>query len=249
MMDSKIGRYDFAIESAACDFEGKAPLTYLCSLLLTAAGLHADDKSFGFTQLAKQNKAWVISRIGLYVNHYPQHEEIIHVETWIENIEKYFTRRCFAVLDKDNKEIGYAQTIWAAIDMQTRRPCNIADLGSNIMDYLGADKSFPVKKMGKIGAVDKEALFLHSPKYSDIDINKHFNSVKYIEHMLDMFDFKVFESKMIRSFEIVYLAEALPENVLAFHWEQESDNQFLVDIKNNENKESVCRASLVFGEK
>lgn len=246
-MSDKVGKYEFVIESAACDFNGKAPLAYLCNIFLNAAGLHADERGFGYTNLLPQGKVWVISRIGIYMKSYPVHDETIQVETWVETIEKYFTRRCFALYDGNGNEIGHAQTIWAAIDLNTRRPCNILDLGSCIVDYLGADKEFPYKKMDKISAVEEDALFLHSPTYTDIDINQHFNSVRYIERILDMFDFNLFVEKEVRQFEIVYMNEARPGTPLSFHKKEQADSTFVVDIKDVKKQASTCRASVVFG--
>ncbi|MDR1698971.1 MAG: acyl-[acyl-carrier-protein] thioesterase [Prevotellaceae bacterium] len=245
MQFEKIGRFNFTIESMLCDFAGKAPLPYLCDMLLKSAGLHADERGFGYEDISRKGKAWVISRIGIYMKRYPLHDEEITVQTWVESVEKYFTRRCFTLFDGAGNEIGCAQSIWAAIDMGTRRPTNIVEMDTSILDYLGTEKTIAANKLEKIPAVDEEALLTYSPKYSDIDINRHFNSVKYIEHILNLFDFQYFENSQVSTFEIAYLSEALASSQLSLHRQEHAPNCFYVEIKNEKN-DPVCRASVSF---
>ena len=52
--------------------------------------------------------------------------------------------------------------------------------------------------------------------YSDVDINGHINSVKYIEHILDLFPREQFEHHRIRRFDIAYKAESYMGDTLSF---------------------------------
>ena len=45
-------------------------------------------------------------------------------------------------------------------------------------------------------------------KYSDIDINGHVNSIRYIEHILDLFPIEMYRERRIRRFEMAYVAES-----------------------------------------
>lgn len=245
-MKPKIGSYKFTVEYSACDFKGKAPLAYLIQLLLNSAGLHANERNFGYKNLVLQNKAWVLLRVGVYMDEYPRCEEIVQVDTWVETAERFFSRRCFEFVNEKGIVIGKAQSLWAAIDLETRKACNIFELGSCITDFLGADKSFSDKKMRKIGTVEEEPLFLHSPKYSDIDVNKHFNSVRYVERMLDVFDIEMFKTSFVKEFEIHYMAEALPETKLSFHKKTLSEQEFIVEIKEADTQNQVSKALVVF---
>ncbi|MDR1679344.1 MAG: acyl-[acyl-carrier-protein] thioesterase [Prevotellaceae bacterium] len=246
-MNAKIGTFNFEVESSSCDFNGQLPLPYLFNLLLKASEKHADERHFGYNDLSKQNKAWVLSRMGMYMNKYPGYDTVIRIQTWVANIERFFTRRCFRISTADDTEIGYAQTLWAAIDLETRKPCNINELGSTINDYLGAEMDFPEKKLGKIAAINNQPVLLHKPAYSDIDINGHFNSARYIERILDLFDIEQFKEKSVREFEIQYLAEALPESRLSFHLQKNDKEYFTAEIKDHQKDISTCRAAVLFG--
>jgi acyl-ACP thioesterase len=58
-----------------------------------------------------------------------------------------------------------------------------------------------------------------STYYSDVDINGHINSVKYIEHLLDLYPRVQFEQHRLRRFEIAYKAESYLGDTLSFCWQ------------------------------
>ena len=68
--------------------------------------------------------------------------------------------------------------------------------------------ALPIEKPGKIAAVENETEGVpYFIKYSDLDINGHLNSIKYMEHLLDLFDLDLFKTKDIKRFEIAYQSE------------------------------------------
>jgi acyl-ACP thioesterase len=52
--------------------------------------------------------------------------------------------------------------------------------------------------------------------YSDVDINGHINSIKYIEHILDLFPREQFAGHRLRRFDIAYKAESYLGDTLTF---------------------------------
>lgn len=163
----------------------------------------------------------------------------------MKSVEKYFSHRCFAIYAENGQGIGYAQSIWAAIDLGTRRPVNITDINSEIVNYIYSEKDIPHPKIGKIPSAETENLILYKPRYSDIDLNKHFNSVKYIEKILDIFDVTQYEQHQVSHFEIVYQSEGLPSATFSLH-KKEIENRFIVEIKNENTASSLCRALFAF---
>ena len=89
---------------------------------------------------------------------------------------------------------------------QARRPAHPAR--GAITGYV-CDKECPIDRPGriKVGGGSPEAEY--QTKYSDIDINGHVNSIKYIEHILDLFPLDMFREKTVRRFEMAYVAEKL----------------------------------------
>jgi acyl-ACP thioesterase len=58
--------------------------------------------------------------------------------------------------------------------------------------------------------------------YNDVDINGHINSVKYIEHVLDLWPLEWYRDHHIHRFEIAYVAEAHAGDQLSFYMEQDA---------------------------
>ena len=82
-------------------------------------------------------------------------------------------------------------------------------------------------------------------KYSDIDINGHVNSIKYIEHILDLFPMDVFKEKSIKRFEMAYVAESYYGDTLSFYLEEKGENEYDIEVKKN-NQEVVVRSKVIF---
>ena len=242
-MHSKTGNYSFHIESYVCDFTGKATLPLIGNFILQAATIHASERGFGYDQISKDNAAWVLSRLSIEMYEYPNYDQDLIVETWVEDVTRFFTQRCFCFIDKSNKIIGYARTIWAAIDMQPRRPIDIPAWLPDLMKYIENEKICPIEKMEKMPNITGENPVMgYSIRYSDIDINQHMNSVKYIEHTINIFDLNTFKNKRIGKFEMIYLAEGKFGDKLKLYRSDLSENECFIDTKREQ--ESICKSKI-----
>ena len=92
---------------------------------------------------------------------------------------------------------------------------------------------------------DTTSIGEHRALYSDIDINGHVNSIKYIEHILDLFPIDLFRNKHIHRFEMAYSAESYYGDTLSFCREQKNELEYDIEVKKNGN-ETVCRSKVIF---
>ena len=175
----------------------------------------------------------------------PYQYEEFSVQTWVENVYRLFTDRNFAVINKDGKKIGYARSVWAMINLNTRKPADLLTLhGWSIVDYV-CDEPCPIEKPSRIKVTVKEPVATITAKYSDIDINGHVNSIRYIEHILDLFPIELYKTKHIRRFEMAYVAESYYGDQLSFFQEEVSENEYHIEVKKN-GDEVVCRSKVLF---
>lgn len=243
--ENKIGTYSFVAEPFHVDFTGRLTMGVLGNHLLNCAGFHATERGFGIATLNESNYTWVLSRLAIELEEMPFQYESFSVQTWIENVYRLFTDRNFAILNKDGKPIGYARSIWAMISMDTRKPADLLSLhNGSIVDYI-CQKECPIEKPGRIKVNQKELAGEVVTKYSDIDINGHVNSIRYIEHILDLFPLEIFREKRIRRFEMAYNAESYYGDTLAFYKEQVSENEYDIEVKKN-GQEVVVRSKVIF---
>lgn len=241
MYMEKVGKYQFEIESYQLDFQGKIPIPMIGNYLLHAASTHAGDRGFGYSEMTEKRTAWVLSRLAIEVGEYPALSGKIDVYTWVDEVSRLFTSRCFE-LQREGKTFGYARSIWAAIDLETRRPTAL-DL-TGIQAYL-SDRPCPIEKPGKILPVENKVEPVpYVVKYSDLDINGHLNSIKYMEHLLDMFDIGMFREKSVSRFEIAYQSEGKYGMHLDLHVAESNSGKY--DMAICHEGRSICRAAVTW---
>lgn len=246
MEEQKIGTYAFVAEPFHVDFNGKLTLGVLGNHLLNCAGFHATDRGFGISTLNEENYTWVLSRLAIEMDDMPDQYDSFSIQTWVENVYRLFTDRNFAIINKDGVKIGYARSIWAMINMNTRKPADLLHMhGGNIVDYICKEMDCPIDKPGRIKVDAKEASDILTARYSDIDINGHVNSIRYIEHILDLFPIEYYQAMRIRRFEIAYITEGYYGDELKFYKEEIGGGEFSVEVRKN-GDEIVCRGKVVF---
>lgn len=251
----KIGKYNFVAEPFHCDFTKHLFIGHLGNNLLNAADFHSNDRGYGVNYLNSVNKTWVLSRLSVELDKIPAIYEDFVVETWIDSVIRYFTNRNFKITNKDGYVYGYGKSIWAMIDTTTRQPVDILKTSNEtISEYLETDYANPIKKSSRV-KLDDDLKLQQSilTTYSDIDINGHVNSIKYIEHILDLFPIEYYKKYRIKKFDIAYIMESHNNDKLNFYTNidsiNECDNAVSVRVTKSGFKEEkeVCRCQFSFG--
>lgn len=251
----KIGKYNFVAEPFHCDFTKHLFIGHLGNNLLNAADFHSNDRGYGVNYLNSVNKTWVLSRLSVELDEIPAIYEDFVVETWIDSVMRYFTNRNFKITNKDGYVYGYGKSIWAMIDTTTRQPVDILKTSNEtISEYLETDYANPIKKSSRV-KLDDDLKLQQSilTTYSDIDINGHVNSIKYIEHILDLFPIEYYKKYRIKKFDIAYIMESHNNDKLNFYTNidsiNECNNAVSVRVTKSGFKEEkeVCRCQFSFG--
>lgn len=229
----KVGRYEMWAESFHCDFKHKLQMGHLGNYMLNAADFHSTDRGFGMRYLNTINKTWVLSRLCIEMEEMPLQYNHFFVETWVETAMRYFTQRNFRVEDKETgRSLGYGRSVWALIDLGTRQPLDIFAINDgHVVDWIEKEKECPIDKPGRVKmSAEAELVRTIDTNYSDVDINGHINSVKYIEHILDLFSLEFHQEHRLKRFDIAYVAESHYGDKLHFYREKISDEEMAVRI-------------------
>lgn len=245
MSENKIGTYQFVAEPFHVDFTGRLTMGVLGNHLLNCAGFHASERGFGIAEINENHYTWVLSRLAIELEDMPRQYEDFSINTWIENVYRLFTDRNFELQDKNGKTIGYARSVWAMISMETRKPADLISLHGNNLGQYVSDRECPIDKPGRIKVSVDAPVEEYQTRYSDIDINGHVNSIKYIEHILDLFPMDTFKEKQVKRFEMAYVAESYYGDVLSFYLEVKNENEYDIEVKKN-NQEVVARSKVIF---
>lgn len=229
----KTGSYPFMAEPFHCDFSGRLFMGHLGNHMLNAADFHSSARGFGMKYLMTIRRSWVLSRLAIEMTEMPAQYTKFNVETWVESAMRYFTSRNFAVVGQEPspKVYGYGRSIWAMIDTGTRQPTDIFSIDNGaINNWIVKDKECPIDKGGRVKMSDQaELVRTIDTYYNDVDINGHINSVKYIEHVLDLWPIDWYREHQVKRFEIAYVAEAHAGDRLSFYLEQEEARPAVAD--------------------
>ena len=254
-MKDNIGKYEFMAEPFHCDFTKRLTMAHLGNCILNASDFDAASHGFGMSRLNPEDKTWVLSRLAVEVGEMPREYDGFYVETWIESAMKYFTCRNYRIFSSSRPEAvyGYARSVWALIDTATRRPQSLTEMGDIMAAACGkASPDCPIEQpsrvnMGKAQIISSLSM---KPCYSDIDINGHVNSVKYIEHVLNLFSLDHHRLHPLRRLDIAYGAESHYGDTLTFSRACDDGGASLVRITKSDAdgsaSEEACRCRLIF---
>ncbi|MDR3267840.1 MAG: acyl-[acyl-carrier-protein] thioesterase [Tannerella sp.] len=240
-MENKVGTYEYRTDSYSLDFRGQLPLPALGNYLLHAATSHATGRGFGFEDMQQRKATWVLSKLAIEIHHPALLAGALRIHTWVERVERIFTFRCFEITTLAGDTIGYARSVWAAIDRDTRRPISLEGIG--LSEFVVA-RDCPVDFSSPQRAEQGTQGIPYTIKYSDLDINGHFNSIKYMESILDLFDIEVYRTSSIARFEIIYQSEGWYGMTLMLHQKEMAAGEYAAAIC-NEGK-PICRANVSF---
>ena len=253
-MLEKVGKYQFMAEPFHCDFGLQLFMGHLGNHLLNAADFHSNDRGFGMIYLKTVNKAWVLSRLAIEMERMPRAYDRFWVETWVESAMRYFTNRNFAITGLDGQVYGYGRSVWAMIDTETRQPQNIMEVhNGSISDYVEREKPCPIARSSRVQmTADAPLVRTIDTYYNDVDINGHINSVKYIEHVLDLWDLEWYKAHRLRRFEVAYVAESHQGDRLSLFREKtpnadaSASEDYCIRISKDDGTE-VVRSRVLFG--
>lgn len=242
----KIAQYNLHVDPFDVDFLGRLTLGMLGNHLLNCAGFHANDRGFGISRLNEDDCTWVLSRLALEFTELPMQYQHFSVTTWVENVMRMFTARNFELRNQLGEVIGYARTIWAMINLQTRKPVDLLTINDgSLPTWVVPDKSCPIEGPSRIKVVSEEPVDVVTVRFCDIDINGHLNSMRYIEHILNLFSLDHFKNHTIRRFEIAYINECLFGDRIEFYIDHDGDT-YQVEMRKEGSGEIVCRSKIVF---
>ena len=169
---------------------------------------------------------------------YPRWQDKITIETWPTGTDGVYAFREFAVKNDQGEVIISASSSWLILDLETKRIIRPDSLSETFRDLAQnkicryPEKIRPNKERGNLS---------FSPVlFTDLDINQHFNSVKYAERALNHFGIKFLNDYEVHEIEVNYLKEGMPEDSLAVSRTRLSDYEDLVSLVRESDKADLC---------
>lgn len=198
----------YQLTAGECNAQSRLPLTLLVERLIEVATYHADELGIGYSLMYSHGLAWVLSRLTLEMKAYPGIDTDYAVATWIETLNPRFSERNFQIIDCRGEAIGYARSTWMGINLHEGR--HGADIARLLHDGFPTDPArvCPIEPMKRIPTVpDPCEDFLIKYQYCDLDFNRHVNTVRHIETLINTHDLDWYDHHEPSRLEITFRLE------------------------------------------
>ncbi len=239
MTEKSIFRYK--VDPSYVDFTQRASISSMCDIILEAAGEDAYKRGFGIDVLAERNLGWVLSRMCVELDYMPAEYGEFTLRTWISDYNRLASTRNFTLTDDEGREFGRAVSQWCMLDFSTRMPADLSTI-ARMHDGAVADAPSPCERPRRIAAVTSEPVASHRVAYSDIDFNRHMNTMRYIDIVCDALPIDDLERLNAVRMDMNFMRESRYGDELSLYAERR-DHARVFEYRNGEG-EALCRMSL-----
>jgi acyl-ACP thioesterase len=235
------------IKSYQTNQYGKASISALFHIMLEAAWAHAQIMDWGYDDLKNNNLFWVLSRFYLQVEKYPAWQDEITLNTWSAGTDGMYAYREYIIEDSKGEIILKGSSAWLILDMETRKIFRLSDYKATFPKRIDANACRNPKRIKP--DLHSGDLNFYPVLFSDLDINKHFNSVKYVERVLDDFGIDFLNSHEPAELEVNYLKEAIAGDSIAVTRTQLSETESMNCLVRESDGVDLCVMRMVWRER
>ena len=235
------------IKSFQTNKYGKASITSLFNILIEAAWAHAQVMDWGYDSLKSNNLFWVLSRMYFQVEKYPAWQDKITLYTWSAGTDGMYAYREYILEDESGEVLLRASSAWLILDMENRKIFRLSDFRSTFPKLIETRACRNPKRIKP--DIHPEILNYYPVLFSEIDINQHFNSVKYVERVLDDFGVDFLNAHEPAELEVNYLKEGQAGDLIAVTRTQLADNDYLNCLVRESDDADLCVMRILWRER
>lgn len=226
---------------------GQASFTSIFNIMIEAAWAHAQVMDWGYDSLKSNNLIWVLSRLYVKIEKYPVWQDEITLKTWSAGTDGMYAYREYFIEDKNGNVIISGSTAWLILDFETRKIFRLSEY-RNTFPRFSVSAACRNPKRIKPDKHINEINYL-PVNYSDIDVNQHLNSVKYIERILDFYGFEFLNKHEPEEIEINYIKEGQSEDMVGVSLLKLADNEYLNCVVRKSDESDLCAVRIKWRER
>lgn len=191
---------DIEVDIHDVDYNGVARLSSLMKYIQTAAQTQLTTNGMSYEQLKEMGRAFILSRITMEFTETVRAYDRLTAVTFPCDSRGFSFLRCYA-LERDGVRIGRAASVWALIDVETRKLQRVESFELGLETYkpheLAIGRFSIPHTLTEVGT--------YTVGYGETDQNLHMNNTKYP----DIYStFLPLTDKRIHTITISYLNEA-----------------------------------------
>lgn len=195
----------------------------LVTNIIDVATEHANRLHIGNPDMEELNGGWVLSRLTVEMERWPEVNTKYWLETWVETYNRYFSERSFRIYNREGETLGYARTVWMIIDTSTHTNLGLSHLP--LSEALIDGEVAPIERQKRQCPVvtgeeaqtresRKPCLTATLPpvkyrfKYCDIDFYRHVNTVRYVMLLQNQYSLEDMDANRLKRMELMFMREA-----------------------------------------
>lgn len=210
---AEITTYNYRIEPQDVDFTLRASASSIVNYMLNVAGLDAHNKGFGVEVLQDSSLTWVLMRFAVEIEYRPERYDTVEIDTWISDFNRLSSTRNFRMRIGD-RVVASGVSMWCVLNMETRQSMDMSMMKEAHDRFIVAEPS-PIAQPARLRPVVPTMTMSRPVVYSDIDFNRHVNTLRYVDLIFDMLPLDVIENNGGMRLDINFLAEARYGEILA----------------------------------
>ena len=239
---AEISTYKNMVQPKSVDCTRRASVAAIIGYMLDIAGEDADRKGFGISALDSASTTWVLSRLAVEVTAQPKQYEEIAIDTWVNEFNRLSSTRNFRI-HRGEEYVANGVSQWCMLNMETRQVVDMSLLKETYMQAM-VDEPSPISAPVRLRPIAPANNASRPVVYSDIDFNRHVNTLRYIDLIFDNVPLELIEQNNGLRIDINFIAEALYGETLNIGWINE-ENIWNFEISSSPEK-ILCRAKVEF---
>lgn len=228
-----IFEHTFPVNSHSCDFNGVARPSAVMTFLQEAVNLQIEAYGPKDREMRAEGKTFILSRIGVCQYEPIYAYETLRAETWAVDSRGFSFLRCHR-LYRGDKLITDATTVWAYVDIASKRPLRTTEYQPNFTTAPMSDFGTPDRirmPQGELPLLGK-----YTVRYADTDRNGHMNNTVYADMLCGFLDL---HGKRVSRFSINYMNEAPYGTHLSIFGEKGEGDTFLFRSLREDGKTNI----------
>ena len=242
---SFFGHEKYMVHSSYVDFSKRLTAVALLGLFQESACLHSDSLGVGRNYLNDKGLFWALSRITIELGQMPERGDEVVVKTWPKAMDSVFSYRDFLLLNSKDEEapLAKATSVYVLLDTAARRPQNIEPYTASVP--LVTSENAIEARPDKIDALPCAWNYSKGVvRYSDIDMNGQVNVVKYLEWILDSYNWEHHQSNILEKVELNYIADAIAGEAYVVNMASKGRGVYLNNVVREEDQKELVRARI-----
>ena len=204
----------FFITSGDVDDHFDLKLSSIFTYFQIVSTNHSELLGLGKKETWDKGMCWVITRMKVVIYKLPKMLDTVIVKTHPGEIMSFLFPRFYQIYNEDGELLVAGSACWTLLDANTHKV--IVKPVESAIAYPSEkhpdDISLPERVIGNdLSLVDTRRV-----RYSEIDLNRHVNNVKYIEFVIDTHDVEFFNKHYISEIVINFEREIMINDEVKF---------------------------------